>query len=164
MWVAACIKRTDVFRDVRLIQSNHHLCTPFSLILKPCIWHSQIEISCHFNGRVSPKENLPMIINCFKDWGKVDIQNWQIFETHRVPENLNFLSFWVGHNLSGYVDTIRCIKYIVTHMISQIGISDLFVGSKTHLYDMFDFFTSNLDSTFNTPGTLLMTSSTSIWQ
>lgn len=42
-------------------------------------------------------------------------------------------------------------------MVSEIGEPDLFIGSKTHLYNMFDLFAGDLFNKNTTPGTLLMT-------
>jgi hypothetical protein len=73
MRVSACIEGSDVLRDVHLIMSYCHLCAPLEFILEPGIWNSQIEITCDFDWRVSPEEDLPMIINCFKDRCEVDV-------------------------------------------------------------------------------------------
>lgn len=40
--ITPCIKWPDVFRNVRLIQSDHHLSWPLYFILEPGIRHSQI--------------------------------------------------------------------------------------------------------------------------
>ena len=40
MRITASVKRTNIFWNVGLIQSNRHFCTPFGLILKPCVRHS----------------------------------------------------------------------------------------------------------------------------
>jgi hypothetical protein len=49
-------------------------------------------------------------------------------------------------------------------VVGQVCVSHLLVGTQAELHDMFHFLASDLTYLRTTPGTLRMTSSTSIWQ
>ena len=66
--------------------------------------------------------------------------------------------------MSGDVDTVGLIENIQSEVICEVGISDLLIRSQAYFNYMLDFFASNLDYEDVTPGTLRITSSTSIWQ
>lgn len=164
MRIAASVKGTNIFRNVHLVDSNHHLSRPLSLILKPSIRHTEVQISSHFQRRISPQEDFPVVVHSLKNRGEVDIQLRKVLKAHRVEKDLHFLSLGVSDHLSGNVDAIGLIEDVKTEMIGKISVSDLFVGAESALDDMFDLFASDLHEERLTPGTLRMTSSTSIWQ
>ena len=80
-------------------------------------------------------------------------------------EDLNFLSFGVGDNLPAHIDSVRLIEDVDAHVIGQVGISDLLHRCESNRDYMFRLFSGHLSiNIWCTPGTLLMSSSTSIWQ
>jgi len=44
------------------------------------------------DGRISPKEDFPMIIDVFKDGGEADVQHGKIFVSMSIPVNFDFFS------------------------------------------------------------------------
>ena len=88
---------------------NCHLGAPFQFVLEPSVGDSQIEIACDFEGRVGPEEDFPMVVDWLEDGCEVDIELWEIFEAHGVEEDFYFLSFGVGEDLSGDVDSVGLI-------------------------------------------------------
>ena len=105
-----------------------------------------------------------MVIDCLEHGGEVDVQLRKILKAHGVEENFHFLSLGVGDDLTGHVDTVGLIEDIVSHVVGEIGVSDLFERAESDLDDVLDFSAGDLHLILYTPGTLLMTSSTSIWQ
>lgn len=105
-----------------------------------------------------------MIVYCLQDRGKVDVQLRKILEAQRIEEHFDFLSFGVSDYLTSNVDTVWLIEDIEAEMVSKPCVSDLFHGGKAQLDDVLDLFTGDLYYARVTPGTRLMTSSTSIWQ
>lgn len=49
-------------------------------------------------------------------------------------------------------------------MVGEVGVSDLFERAESDLDDVLDLSAGDLFGRMRTPGTLRMTSSTSIWQ
>lgn len=105
-----------------------------------------------------------MVIYCFKYRCKVNVQLRKILKAEGIKEDLNFLTFGVSDHLTSDVDTVGLVEDIEAEMVCKPGISDLFHGSETQLNDVLDLFTADLFHVRVTPGTRLMTSSTSIWQ
>ena len=164
MRVAASIEGTDLFGDVHLVDGNDHLGRPLGLIFEPSVGHSQVKIASYFDGRISPEEDFPVIIDGFKDWGEVDVQLREILKAHGVEEDFYFLCLRVGDHLAGDVDSVRLVEDIESDMVGEVGVSDLLERGESDLDDVLDLSAGYLSGVGRTPGTLRMTSSTSIWQ
>lgn len=164
MGVAASIEGTDILRNVHLVDCNHHLSRPLSLVLEPSVGHSEVQIASHLDRRISPQEDLPVVVDSLKNRGEVDVQLREILEAHRVEKDLHLLALGIGHHLPGNVDAVGLVEDVETHMVGKVGIPDLLVGTETNLNNMFGLLSGDLGEWQRTPGTLLMSSSTSIWQ
>lgn len=105
-----------------------------------------------------------MVVHIFEDGCESDTQERHIFPCHAVPHDLHLLSFGVGDDLSGHVNLVRHVEDVQAKVVSEVGVVKLFIGSQTKFDDVFDFLPGDLTNLLITPGTLLIISSTSIWQ
>lgn len=161
-WGVEC---SDVFWKVHLVLGNDHFGWKFLFILEPSIRDTQVKISCDLYCRVSPQKDLPMVIHRFQNRSKSDIQRSHILKDERIPENLNLLTFRVGNNLTSNIDLVREVKDIKTNIVCKVSIVNLLKWRKSKFNNMLNLFSCDLYYYYEyTPGTLLMTSSTSIWQ
>lgn len=67
-----------VFRDIELILLGVRFHPPFLFIFEPSARNIQVKIVVWLNGRVSPKEDFPVVVNTFKHRGKADIEKCNI--------------------------------------------------------------------------------------
>lgn len=164
MRVSGGIEWTDIFRNVHLILSYHHLGWELLFILEPGVGHTEIQITGNLDGIISPQEDFPMVVDGFKNGCEANIQSGEILKTEGVPIDFYFLTFRVGHYLPGNVDLVGEVEHIQPKGICEICVINLFEGCETELDNVFHFFSGDLNRQKCTPGTLLITSSTSIWQ
>lgn len=144
-WIPGCVKRPNVFRNVDLILGNDHFSGEFLLVLKPGIWHSQIEITGNFNCRVCPQKDLPMIVHGLQNGRKSNVQHAHILPTERVPKNFHFLPFRIGHNLTGDVHLIGVVENIKAQVVGNVSEIDLLKGGKPELHNVLNLFSSDLN-------------------
>ena len=144
MRVAASVPRSDIFGNVHLIVGNGHLGAPLQFVLEPSVGNSQIEVARDFEGRVCPEEDFPVVVDGLEDRGEVDVELGEIFEAERVEEDLDFLAFGVGDDLSGDVDAVGLVEDVEAEVVGQPGKPDLFHGRQAHLDDLFDFSAGDL--------------------
>lgn len=144
-WITRSIERSDVFGDIHLVLSNHHLSRELLLILEPGVGDTQIKIASYFNSRVSPQKDLPMIIHWLKNWSETNVQHTHVFPAERIPEYLNFLSFRIGNNLSSNINLVGSIEDIKSEIVGKISEVNLLQGWKTKLNNMLNFLPCNLN-------------------
>ena len=144
MRIAASVEGSNVLRNVHLVTCHCHLSTPLLLILKPGIGDSQVEISSDFEGRISPEEDFPMVVDSLKDRCEVNVDLRHIFKGLRIMEDFNFLSLGVGDNLPAYIDSVGLIEDIDSHVVGEVGIPDLLHRSESNSDDMLGFLSCQL--------------------
>lgn len=105
-----------------------------------------------------------MVVNRLQDRSEAHTQVGQVLKGEGVPVDLDFLAFRVGHNLPGQIDLVGVVEHVQTQSVDQVSVVDLLEGSEAQLDDVLDFLPGDLHKGRLTPGTRLMTSSTSIWQ
>ena len=105
-----------------------------------------------------------MIINRFQHRREVDVELRHVLEAHRVVIDLHLLPLGIGHNLPADINAVGFVEYVDTHVISQICVSHLLHWRQSNFYYVLALPPGYLHKNYGTPGTLLINSSTSIWQ
>jgi hypothetical protein len=58
---------------------------PFQFVFEPGVRYAQVNIGLGLDGRITPKENFPMIIHVLQNGGKPNVKHGKIFIGLCIP-------------------------------------------------------------------------------
>lgn len=139
-WVAGRAEWPDVLGDVHLVLRDVQLVGVLALVLEPGVGHRQIEVARWLDGRVSPQEDLPMVVSLLHDRRKTHVQHSQILVLQAVPHDFYLLALGVGDDLPGDVHLVGQVEHVQPQIVHDVGVVELFVGAQAQFDDMFNLF------------------------
>jgi len=130
-------ERSSILGNVHLIFCHGEVETRVHLVFEESVGHTEIVIGVNTNGQIAGN-GIPRVLMQFPNRSITPVHHGHfIIDTSR-PEDFNFLTFGVSHNLTQDVGLIGFIENIDTVVHNEVSVIDFFVRGKTHSLDFKD--------------------------